>query len=1075
MNTRCPKCGAQNRAGGRFCRNCGAPLQSAAQASITCPICNMPSRPGAHFCRHCGAALDPEHATVAGASAAPAMPPVPQLPASSAIPIQPRIGARPAGQIVVGNYNLLVQMGDVKDAVVNIMAPAAPAQPRPRATPAALRPRAVPNFLDRQVEVAAAASALLSANTVAFHGESGIGKTTLLCYLAHHPTANAFRDGVIYLYAARQNTEDIATTLYEALFTYEVAFHPTPAQVREGLQDRRALILLDDCALKREALETLLNLAPQCTFVITSEVRCYWGAGQAMELPGLPPADGAHLLERELGRALTAEERFTAQRLAAAVNGHPLQLLQLAALARSNQPTLSEMLPLFQAPTSERALISHNLASLSELERRILAVLAAVKAPLHEKPLALIVGQSDLHSPLQSLQSHGLVQQHSPRYSLTGDLAAQLALLWDLEPWRTRALEVLTGWAEGQQTTPEDLRAESDAIISSVEQALAVQQPREALQLIRASESALALAGGWGAWSQLLQHALTAARSLQDQSTEAWALHQMGTRAGCLGEKGAGILLSEALNLRQKLGDKNGAALTRHNMTIFLGVPPISEAPEEKPTDVAQPEASPSPKPRPRAVPTPLSWIAAVVILSFSIIIATQWQAITRPWETTLTVAYPALVARFWLADGCDRTYTADSSSTLHIESNLDGRGIITLDGNAYAERELSGETPIMLAVNFANIEAGTHSFEITVVNTQQTQKTAARCTFTVMPAETPPTPEPPVDDEGPPAPRLIAPKANEERFCPTGTPVIALGFDWSEVNDPSGIAYYEIRLQALEAQPRVLPFVRSEGSYVEVDLQCSENYSWRVRAFDEAGNAGTWSTEREFWLRQEQEPVVDDEAPPAPRLVAPQAYEEFYCPVGAEGITLGFSWDEVEDASGIADYEIALQAIEYQPETLPPVHSEGLYVEVDLRCPEIFRWRVRAFDSAGNAGAWSAEREFWLRQQEDVTPPPVPETISPGDPNPAYAESVNCPVTLRWNPVSDPSGVLYTVEVEIIYSSDNMLVLSRTDLDSTELILESSETCEAYEDYRWRVSARDGAGNASGEWSPWRYYSVYY
>lgn len=1081
MSTRCPKCGAQNRAGGRFCRNCGTPLQSVAQANITCPTCSAPLRPGARFCRHCGAALNTNQAGATEGAAAYVMPPVPQLPASSAIPIQPRIGTLPAGQIVVGNYNLLVQMGDVKDAIVNIIAPTASAQPRPRTIPASLRPRTVSNFLDRQVEVAAAASALLSASTIAFSGESGIGKTTLLCHLAYHPTANTFRDGVIYLYAAHQSTEDIATTLYEALFTSEVTFHPTPAQVREGLQDRRALILLDDCPLSREALDALLHLAPQCTFVITSEMRCYWGPGQVLELPGLPPADGARLLERELGRALSAEERFTAQRLAAAVNGHPLQLLQLAALARNSRHTLSEILPLVQAPTSERAFISHTLASLSELERRILAALATVNTPLHEKPLALIVGQPDLHTSLESLQRQGLVQQHSPRYSLTGDLAAQLALLWDLEPWRIRALEVLTTWAEGQQTTTEDLCAESDAIVSSVEQALAAQQPRQALRLIRASESALALAGSWGAWSQLLQHALTAARTLQDQPTEAWALHQLGTRAGCLGEKSAGILLSEALNLRQKLGDEAGAALTRHNMTIFLGVPPISEAPEEKPTDMAQPEASPTPKPRPRAVPTPLSWIAAIVILSFSIIIATQWQAITRPWETT-PVAYPALVARFWLADGCDRTYTADSSSTLHIESNLDGRGIITLDGNAYAERELSGETPITLVVNFANIEAGAHSFEITVMNTQQTQKTAARCTFTVMPAETPPTPEPPVDDEGPPAPRLIAPKANEERFCPTGTPVIALGFDWSEVNDPSGIAYYEIRLQALEAQPRVLPFVRSEGSYVEVDLQCSENYSWRVRAFDEAGNAGAWSTEREFWLRQEQEPAVDDKAPPAPRLVAPQAYEEFYCPEGAEVITLGFSWDEVEDASGIADYEIALQAIEYQPETLPAVHSEGLYVEVDLRCPEIFRWRVRAFDGAGNAGAWSAEREFWLRQQEDVTAPPVPETISPGDGTLEYAESVVCPVTLRWNSVSDPSGVFYAVEVEMVNLNGGIdsettyeMVLTSENLENNELTLDEGPACFSDYYYRWRVSARDGAGNASGEWSPWRYYFVYY
>ncbi len=956
MNTQCPKCGAENRADGRFCRQCGTPLRDT-PPTATCQACGAALKAGARFCHRCGAPLT-ESTAAPPTPTPPAMPPTPQAPMGLAMPIQPRAGTHHSGQIAVGNYNLLIQMGDVRDAVVNIVAPAA--QPRPRATPASLRPRAAPYFLDRQVEVAAATATVLSAGTVAINGESGMGKTTLLCYLAHHPAANAFRDGIIYLYAAHQNAEDIAAFLYDALHTCDVPFHPTPAQIREGLQDRRALILLDDIALGREDLDALLHLAPSCAFVISSETQRYWGTGQVMELPGLPPSDGAVLLERESGHTFSPEERSAAQRLSTAMKGHPLQLLQLAALARSSQRPIGELLPLVQTPAPERGLTARSLAALSELEQRVLAALAAVKTPLHAEPLALIVGQTDLQAPLQRLQQQGLVQQHSPRYSLTGNLAEQLALIWDLEPWRKRALEALTAWAEGQQTSPETLHADSDAILSSVEQALAAQQPREALRLIRASESVLASTGRWGAWGQLLQHALEAARALQDRSTEAWALHQLGTRAGCLGEGGAATLLTQALNLRQASGDKAGAALTRHNMSIFLGAPPAGEMPKEEPTDLKHPQPKPPPPPtaRPNAGLSRFSFLAAAAI-SIVVIALGGWQV----WlynRDRVTAAVPPLTPRLWLAGGCDRPYSADTTGTLYLESNLDGVGYLSLDGAAFAELGLRSGVPEAIDVAFAKIAPGAHSFEVTVVEGQRLRKAGARCAFTVTPVEIITT-EPPPDTEGPPAPQLYAPKDEERR----------------------------------------------------------------------------------------------------------------YCPIGAAELPIEFTWSEVSDASGIAIYELTLEALEYQPRQYPPARSERPSLKEALPCPEIYRWRVRAFDGAGNAGAWSTEQQFSLRPEEDVTPPPVPDTISPGDPFPEYAESVMCPATLRWNSVSDPSGVFYAVEVEAIYDSGNALVLSRRDLNSTELVLDDAKTCYPYENYRWRVSARDGAGNESGEWSPWRYYDA--
>src|SRR5687768_10540202 len=47
----CASCGTDNRAGSKFCDNCGAPL------AATCPHCGASNRADARFCASCGLAL----------------------------------------------------------------------------------------------------------------------------------------------------------------------------------------------------------------------------------------------------------------------------------------------------------------------------------------------------------------------------------------------------------------------------------------------------------------------------------------------------------------------------------------------------------------------------------------------------------------------------------------------------------------------------------------------------------------------------------------------------------------------------------------------------------------------------------------------------------------------------------------------------------------------------------------------------------------------------------------------------------------------------------------------------------
>ena len=57
----CSACGTENRAGRKFCSNCGAPL------AVACPACGAANEPGDRFCGECGAPLEGE------ARAAPAV------------------------------------------------------------------------------------------------------------------------------------------------------------------------------------------------------------------------------------------------------------------------------------------------------------------------------------------------------------------------------------------------------------------------------------------------------------------------------------------------------------------------------------------------------------------------------------------------------------------------------------------------------------------------------------------------------------------------------------------------------------------------------------------------------------------------------------------------------------------------------------------------------------------------------------------------------------------------------------------------------------------------------------------
>ena len=202
--------------------------------------------------------------------------------------------------------------------------------------------------------------------------------------------------------------------------------------------------------------------------------------------------------------------------------------------------------------------------------------------PLEGQHVAGIADVTDIEPALRTLVRKGLVVSGQSRYRLADGVADRLRRTEDLKPSANRAITYFGGWAERNRRSPDDLLNESDALLRVQQHAMEARRWGEALQLGRVLEGALIVGARWGAWAITLERCLAAAKAMGDRSAEAWALHQSGTRAVCLGEPAAArALLSQAVQLREAQDDDGAADVSRRNLSFVLR--PLSEKTGERP------------------------------------------------------------------------------------------------------------------------------------------------------------------------------------------------------------------------------------------------------------------------------------------------------------------------------------------------------------------------------------------------------------------------------------------------------------------------------------------------------------
>ena len=472
------------------------------------------------------------------------------------------VGGDIVGSVIVtgDNVNIKVGAGGIGGTLLDLFGRRR-VKKRARPQPLDVRPAPFDDRLDREEEVAALVTG--DAGRLSVVGEALVGKTYVvraaLAEAAAHPSA----DGIVCLRGRGQTFEDLLQALWEEFYETRPPTKPSARELREDLADREALFVVDDAELEHGDAQALADSLPRSRLILVSRERRLWD-GTELSIAGLPPDASLAMLERDLGRPLTAGEREAAAALSLAVSGHPQRLRQAAGIVARGAQTLEQL----AASSSGTELALTAIATATERELDVVAALE----PFGDAPVA--AGHVDaLAGPGGEETAESLVRRgillHGSSYSLAVDPGDALDVD-RLEAARSRAVDHFARLAEEH---PEKLGDDLPAALALLRRAASLGRWQDVLRLGRALAPALVLARRFGAWGETADLVHAAAQRLDDVGARAWALHELGTRALCDENRGGMALLQEALELRERIGDERGAAATAHNLRLPAGPP----------------------------------------------------------------------------------------------------------------------------------------------------------------------------------------------------------------------------------------------------------------------------------------------------------------------------------------------------------------------------------------------------------------------------------------------------------------------------------------------------------------------
>ena len=264
---------------------------------------------------------------------------------------------------------------------------------------------------------------------------------------------------------------------------------------------------------------------------------------------------------------------------------------------------------------------------------------------------------------------------------------------------------------------------------------------------------------------------------------------------------------------------------------------------------------------------------------------------------------------------------------------------------------------------------------------------------------------------------------------------IVALA--WATLADSAGIDSYIVEVSKNPSFTSTV-FADTVDGGVTTDTftaATEDSHYWRVRAIDNAGNAGANSAVRGFLV---------DSGVGQVSLSSPAD--------GSQKTTsaVALSWAALTDSAGIDSYVVEISRTSAFTSIVQTDTADGALTTDTFTAAEndTYFWRVRAIDNLGSAGSNSAVRGFVVdTKAAQVT------ASSPAD----GSQKSTASVALTWAATADSVGIdSYVVEV-----SKSAAFTSTVVVDTVDGSVTSDTPAGLYNDtYYWRVRAIDQVGN---------------